>query len=185
MAVAVPRQFEIVRAAASGDYTSKIKLATELHRRTNAAIARNRNSAFQRMHDENRVALRIPTITAYINVARNIGLVDDSLKVTGFLNEKTPLDGFANYLRECLGKFSERHGFSVSQIRDFLLKHFDRRPYPIETATPALLFSQLNPNVSEFTFNQCLLMFDELGSEKFRVRSIRLLLHKDIVWGGA
>jgi len=59
------------------------------------------------------------------------------------------------------------------------------RPYPIEPMTPQLLYAKLNPNISEFTFTQCLLMFDELFPEMFRVRSVRLLLHRDALWGNA
>lgn len=185
MATAVPRQFEIARAAAGGEFSTKVKLATELRRHTNAMITLNRASAFQRIHDDTRVALRVDTIISYITVAQRIGILDDSLKVTGTLTAKTPLKGFSYYLRECLGRFSHSNGFSVPQIRNFISARLQARPFPIETVTPSLLYAHLNPNVSEFAYNQCLVMFDELGSDTFRLRSVRILLHKDILWGGA
>jgi hypothetical protein len=184
MATAVPRQFEIARAAASGAFSTKTKLANELLKRTRAMISQNQSSAFQRIVDDQRIPLRAETIVSYISVAQHVGIIDDSLKVTGPLTEKTLLKGFSNYLRDCLGVFSSQNGFGVDQIRDFLSKSLSKRPFPIETVTPSLFFSHLNPNVSEFTYNQCLTMFDELGSDRFRVRSVRILLHKDIIWGG-
>lgn len=183
MAAAVPRQFEIAKAAAGNEFSTKIQLATELNRRTRSMISQKESSAFQRIIEGRPVALKVSTIISYINVAQNIGIIDRSLKITGPLKQSTQLRGFSNYLRECLGIYSDHHRFSVAQIQNFLSKRLDMRPFPIEPVTPWVLYAELNPNVSEFTYNQCLLMFDELGNDKFRVRSVRLLLHKDIIWG--
>jgi hypothetical protein len=185
MATAVPRQFEIARTAARGEFSTKIKLATEIRRYTLSMISENRASAFQRIHDETRVALRADTIISYVSVAQSIGILDDSLKVTGPLSVKTPLKGFSFYLRDRLRQFSASNGFSVTQIMDFLSARLQQRPFPLQIVTPSLLYTSLNPNISEFTYNQCLVMFDELGSDTFRLRSVRVLLHKDILWGGA
>lgn len=183
MATAVPRQFEIAKLASRGGYATKTALATELRRRTEASISHNRNSAFQRIVDERRVPLRVGTIVSYVSVAQAVGILDDSLQATGPIKSDTKLDGFANYLGERVRDFAAKHGFDMDQIRDFIRKQFASQRFPIEPATPQSLYARLNPDVSEFTYYQCLLILDELSNTKFRVRSLRMLLHRDVLWG--
>lgn len=183
MATAVPRQFEIAKLATRGGYATKTALATEIRRRTENAISQNRGSPFQRTIDERRVPLRVGTIISYIRVAEDIGILDDSLKTTGPIKSDTKLDGFANYLREQVRNFATKHGFDTDQIRDEIRKQFTSPKFPVEPVTPQSLFARLTPDVSEFTYYQCLLILDELSSTRFRVRSLRMLLHRDVFWG--
>jgi len=182
MATAVPRQFEIVRIAARNDFETKIQLATELENYTKRMIRENRDSAFQRYYDDRRSALRARTIVSYISVAQNVGTLDDSLKPTGRVTASTPLSGFSNHLKDCLLPYAKKHGFSLDQIRDFISSKL-KGSNPVAPITPRLLYTGQTPNVSEFTFTQCLYMLDELFNDRFRVRSVRTLLHKDVFWG--
>ena len=182
MAVAVPRQFEIARTAAKRVFDTKTKLAIEIERYTTQMIRRNSPSAFQRIQDDTKLPIRARTIVSYISVATTIGIIDDSLKPTGSVTASTDLSGFTNHLKDCLLPFTRKHGFALDDIKVFISKQLARSP-PIEPITPQLLYQKLTPNISEFTFNQCLLMLDELYSGTFRVRSVRTLLHRQALWG--
>lgn len=184
MAVAVPRQFEIVRVAARDQFDSKIKLATQLEDYTRRMIRENRSSAFQRFLNDRRISLRARTIVSYITVAQNIGTLDDSLKPTGKVTATTPLSGFSNHLKDCLLPYVKKNKFSLDEVREFISSKLSG-PHPIPTITPHLLYTEQTPNISEFTFTQCLLMLDELFSDRFRVRSVRTLLHREVLWGAA
>lgn len=184
MAIAVPRQFEIVRAAARADFDTKIRLAIELENYTKRMIRERRNSAFQRLRDDRRIALRARTIVSYISVGQSIGILDDSLKPTGGVTTATTLGGFSNHLKDCLLPYVKDHGFSLDQIRNFISAQLNGA-HPIAPITPQLLYAERTPDISQFTFAQCLLMLDELFSDRFRVRSVRMLLHRDVLWGAA
>ena len=184
MAVAVPRQFEIARAAARGQFPTKIRLATSIETYTKQHIRENRASAFQRLQNDEKRALQARTIVSYITVSEHIGTLSDSLQPTGPVTSETRLRGFVNHLKDCLLPYAKRNRFSLEEIRDFISATLNRSR-PIEPMTPQLFYAKLNPNIPEFTFTQCLLMFDELFPEMFRMRSVRLLLHRDALWGNA
>jgi hypothetical protein len=69
MAVAVPRQFEIAKTAVRGTFSTKKALAKELESFTKRMIREGKNSAFQKIIDNQRVALRASTISSYVSVA--------------------------------------------------------------------------------------------------------------------
>ena len=183
MAEAVPRQFEIVRTAVRGSFATKIGLATEVHRYTQRMIREKRPSAFQISSEDQVFPMRARSIVPYVTVGQSIGLLDDSLEPTGPITKRTNLSGFVNHLRDVLPPYADQHGFSLNEIRDFILGYLGATTYPIEPITPRLLYIRLNPDLSQFVFDQCLAMLHELYSDVFRVHSVRSLLHRDALWG--
>lgn len=185
MAEATPRQFEIAKIASRRAFPTKRALATEIERYTKNEISENRRTAFQRLENDEYKALTATTISKYLTVAQDIGILDQNLTPTGKVTESTPFRGFVNHLRQAVQNFSRASNFWIDDIERAISGSIQDASIGRQAMLPPTsreVRRRLEVTVGDMVFNETLKLMSELFSNRIRFTSVQLIQTNSSFW---